>query len=133
MTKPSSLNSRLANWAILLSQYDLTFIPQKAIKGQALANFLAAHPVSETSKPHEDITDEVIKANMTSSNDVWQIFFDGASRTSSKGNIITGVGVIFVLPDNHVLPRAFSLTKPCSNNVAEYNALLIGLQLAQQT
>ncbi|MFW5439032.1 reverse transcriptase-like protein, partial [Paenibacillus apiarius] len=28
--------------------------------------------------------------------------------------------------------RAFSLTKACSNNVAEYNALLIGLQLAEE-
>src|SRR5436189_247190 len=33
MTKPSSLNGRLAKWAILLSQYDIYFLPQKAIKG----------------------------------------------------------------------------------------------------
>ena len=37
---------------------------------------------------------------------------------------------MFISPQNHVLPRAFSLTESCSNNVAEYNALLIGLQLA---
>src|SRR4051812_7560199 len=35
-------------------------------------------------------------------------------------------------PRNHVIPRALSLTKPCTNNVAEYNAMLIGLQLAHQ-
>jgi len=81
MTKPSSLNSRLANWVILLSQYDMTFVPQKAIKGQALADFLAAHQVPESLKLHEDIPDEVIEANITSSVDVWQLFFDGASRT----------------------------------------------------
>jgi len=40
--------------------------------------------------------------------------------------------VVFISPQNHVLPRAFSLTEPCSNNVAKYNALLIGLQLAQE-
>jgi len=39
MTKPGSLNSRLAKWAILLSQYDMLFVPQKVIKGQALADF----------------------------------------------------------------------------------------------
>ena len=55
MTKPGSLNSRLAKWAILLSQYDMFFVPQKAVKGQALADFLAAHPVLEISKLHEDI------------------------------------------------------------------------------
>ena len=38
-------------------------------------------------------------------------------------------GCVYLSTD-HVLPRAFSLTESCSNNVAEYNALLIGLQLA---
>ena len=56
----------------------MTFVPQKAIKGQALADFLAAHPVSETSKLHEDASDEVIKANITSNDHVWQLFFDSA-------------------------------------------------------
>jgi len=40
--------------------------------------------------------------------------------------------VVFISPENHVLPLAFLLIEPCSNNVAEYNALLIGLKLAQQ-
>ena len=33
MTKPSSLNGRLAKWAILLFQYEMQFLPQKAVKG----------------------------------------------------------------------------------------------------
>ena len=130
--KLGSLNSRLAKWAILLSQYDMRFVPQKAIKGQALADFLAAHPILESSKLHEDILDEVFETNMTSEDEVWQIYFDGASRTGPKGKIIAGVGVVFTSPQNHILPRAFSLTTPYSNNVAEYNALLIGLQLAHE-
>ena len=44
MTKPSSLNGRLAKWVILLSQYEMQFLPQKAVKGQVLADFLAKHP-----------------------------------------------------------------------------------------
>ena len=39
---------------------------------------------------------------------------------------------MFVSPNDHVLPRAFSLTESCSNNVAEYNALITSLQLDQQ-
>jgi len=84
----------------------MIFVPQKAIKGQALADFLTTHPVLKTSKLHEDIPDEVIEANMTSSDNVWQMFFDSASTTNSKGKIVIGVGVIFVSPKNHVLPRA---------------------------
>ena len=48
MTKPGSLNSRLAKWVLLLSEYYMLFIPQKAVKGQALAEFLAANPVPES-------------------------------------------------------------------------------------
>ena len=69
---------------------------------------------------------------MTSSDDVWQLFFDGASSTRPKGKVVAGVRVVFISPENHVLPRAFSLTEPYSSNVAEYNALLSGLHLAQQ-
>jgi len=110
----------------------MTFVPQKVIKGQALADFLAAHLIPKTLKLHTDIPDEVIEANMISEDDVWQMFFYGASRIGPTGKTIAGVGVVFVSPENHVLPRAFSLTEPCSKNVVENNDLLIGLQLAQQ-
>jgi len=70
MTKPGSLYSRPANWVILLSQYDITFFPQKAINGQGLADFLAAHPVPETLKLHVDIPYEIIEANVTLEEDI---------------------------------------------------------------
>ena len=60
------------------------------------------------------------------------MFFDGASRTGPECKIITGVEIVFISPENHVLPRAFSLTELYSNNVADYNVLLIGLQFSQQ-
>src|SRR3954470_60104 len=44
MTKPFFLNGRLAKWALLLSQYDMHFLPQKAIKGQANADFMVENP-----------------------------------------------------------------------------------------
>jgi len=96
MTKLGSLNYRLAKWALLLSQYDMIFVPQKAVKGQALAEFLAAHPVPESSKLYEDIPDEVFEFNITSEDEVWQMFFDGASRIGPKDKIIAGVWVMFI-------------------------------------
>ena len=71
----------------------MLFVPQKAVKGQALADFLAAHPVSESSKLHEDIPDEIFESKITIEDEVWQIFFDGASRIGSNGKIITSVGL----------------------------------------
>jgi len=59
MTNPSSLNGRLAKWAILFSQYEMQFLPQKATKGQAMADFLAEHPDPRATKLYEDLPDEV--------------------------------------------------------------------------
>ena len=79
---------------------------------QALVDFLAAHPVPKSSKLHEDISNKIFESNMISEDEVWQMFFDGASRTGPKSKITASVGVVFLSPQNHVLPRAFSLTKP---------------------
>jgi len=47
-------------------------------------DFLAAHPVPESSKLHEDIPDEIFESNMILTGEVWWMFFDGASRTIPK-------------------------------------------------
>jgi len=135
MTKPSSLNGRLAKWAILLSQYEMLFLPQKAVKEQAVEDFLAEHPDPRATELYEDLLDEVAEVCLTQTSferQVWQLFFDGASRTGPHGHIIAGVGIVLVSLQNYVIPRAISLTEPCSNNVVEYNALLIGMQIANE-
>jgi len=42
------------------------------------------------------------------------------------------MGVVLISPHKYVIPHAFLLTEPCSNNIAEYNALLIGMQLVEE-
>ena len=106
--------------------------PSKGGQGSSPCRLSSRSSGSESSMLHEDIPDEIFESNMISEDEVWQIFFYGTSRTCPNGKIITGVGVIFISPQNHVLPRAFSLTEPCSNNVTEYNALLICLQLTHE-
>jgi hypothetical protein len=49
MTRPM-LTGRLARWAIILTEFDIGYAPQKAIKGQAMADFLAAHHTYFSSK-----------------------------------------------------------------------------------
>ena len=62
----------------------MQFLPQRAVKGQAVADFLAKHPDSRATKLYEDLPDEVAKVCLTQTvfeGQVWQLFFDGASRT----------------------------------------------------
>ncbi|XXG68721.1 hypothetical protein AAC387_Pa06g1742 [Persea americana] len=67
VTKVGSLNARLAKWSILLSQFDIRYVPQKAIKGQALADFLAEHPLPKDSPLRDDLPDEPVYNVETSS------------------------------------------------------------------
>ncbi|XP_020243174.1 uncharacterized protein LOC109821396 [Asparagus officinalis] len=88
MTQPSALNWRLARRALLLSQYDIHFKPQKAVKGQAICELMANHPLKEKAKLYQDIPDETYEANVVSREQVWQLYFDGAARTSSTGRTL---------------------------------------------
>ncbi|XP_074298269.1 uncharacterized protein LOC141629111 [Silene latifolia] len=117
------LSGRLAKWAMLLKQYDLVFVPQKAVKGQAIADFFADHPVPAEWEISDDLPgEEIFYVDVLPP---WQMYFDGAARQDGAG-----AGVVFVTPQNHLMPYAFTLTQLCTNNMAEYQALILGLQMA---
>src|SRR3954468_13393622 len=96
------------------------FLPQKATKGQAIVDLLAENPRSNSATLFEELPDETAKVHSAqASPSVWQMYFDGASRTILR----VGQGWNCThFSQNHVIPRAFSLIEPCTNNVAEYNA-----------
>ena len=54
------LSRRLALWGLLLIEYEIIYILQKAIKGQALVDFLANHPIPATWEISDDLLDEEI-------------------------------------------------------------------------
>src|SRR5436190_286410 len=80
MTKPFALNGRLTKLAMLLSQYDMHFLPQKATKGQAIADLLAENPRSNSAILFEELPDETAEVHSVQANpSVWQMYFNGAS------------------------------------------------------
>ncbi|XP_073120324.1 uncharacterized protein [Henckelia pumila] len=122
MSRPV-LSDRLARWYLQLQQFEIIYVPQKAVKGQALADFLADHPIPADWELSNEFPDEdvlVIEVKPP-----WKMYFDGASNKEGAG-----AGVIFVTSDGEVLPYSFTLTQNCSNNVAEYQALILGLEMA---
>ena len=44
-----------------------------------------------------------------------------------------GVEIILCSPERIYIPHSFSLLEPCSNKVAEYTTLIMGLQLALES
>ncbi|XP_057505589.1 uncharacterized mitochondrial protein AtMg00860-like [Actinidia eriantha] len=90
-----------------------------AIKGKVLADFLADHPIPANWKLSEELLYEnvlFIEVQL-----LWKMYFDGASYRESAGT-----GAMFLTPERDVLPYAFTLTQLCSNNEAEYPALILG-------
>ena len=53
------------------------------------------------------------------------MFFDGAAKHNGAG-----VGVVFVSREGKVMLFSFNLKELCSNNTAEYQALIFGLEMA---
>ncbi|CAL9000476.1 unnamed protein product [Prunus brigantina] len=124
MSKPI-LTGHLAKWALLLNKYEIIYTPAKVVKGQAVVDFLADHPIPEDWKISDDIPEEQVF--FTDVFLAWTMFFDGLTRIDGAG-----AGIVFISPKRHVLPYSFCLSEPCLNNVAEYRALIIGLQMAMK-
>ncbi|KAK2986474.1 hypothetical protein RJ640_000228 [Escallonia rubra] len=103
----------MGKWVLTLIEYNLTYVPQKAVKGQALADFLANHPCNNPE-------DEVIYVGIAP----WRMTFDG-SKTSQGA----GAGIVLISPDGNIHQFAFQIEKDCANNQAEYEALIIGLEI----
>lgn len=51
---------RTARWLLLLSEFDITYVTQKSIKGRAIAEHLAEHPIKEAPKVKDCFPDEEI-------------------------------------------------------------------------
>ena len=75
-------SGRLLKWCIELSQYDITYHPRTAIKGQAIADFIVEFTTNEGKEQSEVV--ENIK---------WNLFVDGASNEQGSG-----VGVVIITP-----------------------------------
>ena len=78
-------------------------MPQKAVKGQALADFLADHPIPKEWELNDDLSDEEVFVI-----DIlppWEMYFDGAARQDGAG-----AGVVLLSPEKHILPYSFALT-----------------------
>ncbi|XP_070034959.1 uncharacterized protein [Nicotiana tomentosiformis] len=120
---------KLAKWQILLSELDIIYVTQKAVKGQTLADHLAENPVDgkyeplKTYFPDEEVP--FIGEDIAEAYDGWRMFFDGAANFKGEG-----IGAILVSEIGQHYPVSAKLMFLCTNNMAEYEACILGLRLA---
>ncbi|XP_027156196.1 uncharacterized protein LOC113756920 [Coffea eugenioides] len=113
-------SGRLTKWAVELGEYDLSYEPRTAIKAQDLADFLAE--LTFTEGPESTSAKAEVSTPST-----WTLYVDGSSNGDGSG-----AGLLLEGPQGEVCSYALHFGFPATNNEAEYEALIAGLQLARR-
>jgi hypothetical protein len=112
------LKGRLGKWAYALIEYDLVFESLKTMKGQVVVDFIVEHQVDI-----EHVDSLFVDINFISCTS-WKLYFDGSACSSSQG-----IGIVIISPNDDNFEASSRLSHYCTNNQAEYEALLFGLEI----
>jgi hypothetical protein len=84
------------------------------MKGQVVADFIVGHSIDQNSNE---------SCNLVSIR-LWKLFFDGSVCREGQG-----VGIVLISPRGVVFETSAHFEYFCTNNQAEYEVVLLGLQI----
>ena len=111
--KPET-SRRLMKWAIELSEFNIRYKPKTTIKGQILADFVVEFTLVGLAEA----------AQLTPDLPIWRLSVDGAANAQGRG-----AGLILTSPEGIDIEYALRFGFQASNNEAEYEAVIVGLNL----
>jgi hypothetical protein len=101
---------RIGKWAAELNEFTINYVHRSSIQSQALTDFIADWtPGAQCEEATKDV-------------EAWIVFYDG-----SWGSFGAGAAAILVAPSKVRTSYAIKLDFSCTNNIAKYEALLLGL------
>ena len=112
--KPET-SGRLVKWVIELSEFDIRYKPRTTVKGKILADFIMEFTLAEPTET----------AQLASDLPIWRLSMDGAANAHGSG-----AGLILTSSDGIDVEYALRFGFQASNNEVEYEAVIIGLNLA---
>ncbi|XP_077251878.1 uncharacterized protein LOC143891124 [Tasmannia lanceolata] len=112
-------------WLLLLSEFDITYVTQKSIKGRIITEQLADAPTEDAELSHEFPDDRIMTIRDVPSLTTRTMHFDAASNSKGKA-----VGIVLISPGDEHIPISIKLDFDCTNNVVEYEACIAGLEAA---
>ncbi|KAI5323996.1 hypothetical protein L3X38_033069 [Prunus dulcis] len=98
LTRPMS-RGKIGKWTLALTEFAFRYVPQKVVKGQAVADFLEDHPGEEIenmdcldianadllTRAHTCLNNPICSVHLTP----WKLYFDG-----SKTDVASGAGIV---------------------------------------
>jgi hypothetical protein len=108
------MSGRIGKWACALIEYDLAYEPLKSMRDQVVADFIIEHRIDDTHRlgmSYLSVTP-------------WTLYFYGLVCNEGQG-----IGIVLVSPSNASFDFSSQLKTYCTNNQAEYEALLFSLEL----
>ena len=105
------MSGRIGKWILALSEFDLRYESAKAVKGQVMADFVTQHYGTVE-------TLEIVP---------WTLFFD--ESTCDRG---AGIGIVLISPQGRKYEFSLPIVATSTNNQAEYQALIKGLELLKE-
>jgi ribonuclease HI len=102
---------RIIKWAAELNEFTIDYVHKSSIQSQAFADFIANWTLGAQG---EEATKDA---------EAWTVFYDG-----SWGTFGSGAAAVLVAPSKVRTCYAIKLDFSCTNNIAEYEALLLGLR-----
>jgi len=105
------MSCRIGKWILALLEFDLRYESAKTIKGQIMADFVTQHCGVVNAL-------EIVP---------WTLFFDGS--TCDRG---AGIGIVLISPRGKKYEFSLPIVATSTNNQAEYQALVKGLELLKE-
>jgi ribonuclease HI len=102
---------RIGKWATELNKFSIDYVHRSSIQSHALADFIA------------DWTPGAQEEEASKDAEAWTVFCD-----SSWGTFRAGAAAVLVAPSKVRTCYGVKLDFSCTNNIAEYEALLLGLR-----
>ncbi|XP_037493390.1 uncharacterized protein LOC119370088 [Jatropha curcas] len=112
-----------------MSSVDAEFVTKKTVKGRVVAEFLAENPIAgdeswELEFPNEHLLCvETGLGNCTLMDQPIETYFDGSANRNGAG-----AGIVIEAPNGEVTTMCKRLLLPVTNNMAEYEACIMGME-----
>ena len=116
---------RVAKWGMILEAFDIKYMPRTSIKGQVLVDLVAefAECPEEVEMGSETVGERLVGMASVQGLPPWELYVNGAANQRGSG-----VGLVMVSPEKITIEKSLRLNFSATNNEAEYEALLRGIE-----